>query len=59
MLSELKREFALRKKVYPKWIPTKMHRKDALTQMQRLKATIDLLEELLSKEQGEQTQLFL
>jgi len=58
ILTELKREYNLRKKFYPKWMDHRMNRKQGYQQMQRLKAAIELVEELLSQQTPEQKKLF-
>lgn len=58
MVKELRREYALRMKVYPKWLGAKLTREQACKQMKALKASILLIESLIKQEQGEQKELF-
>ena len=58
-IKELKREIALRERVYPKWIASgRLNKELAEKQMARMKAALQFLEEKKVLLTGKQTELF-
>lgn len=59
-ISEIKRELALRKQVYPRWIEQgKITRQDANHQYQSMERALELLQELDRQANGQQMKISL